>query len=95
AAIALARRGGRVVLTGIPGQATTADPVAIVGGRLTVTGVFGAPPAAWTYAVRLFAADLLDPGPLITHELDLAEFGRALELSRGARDDVGKVLLRP
>ncbi|MGI5228643.1 zinc-dependent alcohol dehydrogenase [Actinoallomurus sp. CA-142502] len=94
-AIALARRGGRVVLTGIPGQASTVDPVAIVGGRLTVTGVFGAPPAAWTHAVRLFAAGLLDPGPLVTHELDLAEFGRAMDLLRGADGDVGKVLLRP
>jgi threonine dehydrogenase-like Zn-dependent dehydrogenase len=94
-AIALARRGGRVVLTGIPGRATTADPAAIVGGMLTVAGVFGAPPAAWAHAVRLFAAGLVDPGPLITHELDLAEFGRAMDLLRGARDDVGKVLLRP
>ena len=94
-AIGLARRGGRVVLTGIPGRAATADPAAIVGGQLTVTGVFGASPAAWTHAVRLFAAGLLDPAGLVTHELDLEEFGTAMDLLSGARDDGGKILLRP
>jgi threonine dehydrogenase-like Zn-dependent dehydrogenase len=95
AAIALARRGGRVVLTGIPGRAAEADPTAIVTGQLTVGGVFGASPTAWTHAVRLFSAGLLDPGPLVTHELGLEEFGRAVDLLRGGHDDVGKILLRP
>jgi L-iditol 2-dehydrogenase len=93
-AVGLARRGGRVVLTGIPGSGAGIGPDAIVGGRLTVTGVFGAPPAAWAHAVRLFAAGLLDLGSLVTHELALEDFGQAVGLLRG-RDDVGKVLLRP
>ncbi|MDN3356325.1 alcohol dehydrogenase catalytic domain-containing protein [Actinomadura sp. DC4] len=96
AAIALARRGGRVVLTGIPGEDDAGTGAAvIVGGQLTVSGVFGASPSAWTHAVRLFAAGLLDLGSLVTHELGLEEFGRAMELLRGSRDDVGKILLRP
>jgi threonine dehydrogenase-like Zn-dependent dehydrogenase len=94
-AVALARRGGRVVLTGIPGSGAGIAPEAIVGGALTITSVFGAPPAAWTHAVRLFAAGLLDPGVLVTHEFGLDEFGRALELLHGGHDDVGKVLIRP
>lgn len=57
--------------------------------------MFGAPSAAWAQAVRVFAAGLLDLGSLITHELGLEEFGRAVDLLRDARDDVGKVILRP
>jgi 2-desacetyl-2-hydroxyethyl bacteriochlorophyllide A dehydrogenase len=95
AAIALPRRGGRVVLAGIPGTATGLDPAAIVGGELTISSVFGAPPAAWTHAVRLFATGLLDLGSLVTHEFALTEFGRAMDLLHGTRDDVGKVLIRP
>ena len=94
-AIGLARRGGRVVLAGIPGSATGLSPTAIVGGRLTVGSVFGAPSAAWSYAVRLFTAGLLELSSLVTHEFALEEFGRAVELLQTARDDVGKILIRP
>ena len=96
-AAGLARRGGRIVLTGIPGPGMGAGitPDAIVGGQLDLTGVFGAPPAAWKQAVRLFAAGLLDLGSLVTHEFALEEFGRAAGLLRSRREDVGKVLLRP
>ncbi len=96
AAVRAARRGGRIVLAGIPGRPGPAlDPGAIVGGHLAVAGVFGASSAAWVHAVRLFSAGLLDLGALITHEFDLAEFGRATALLDGNRDDVGKVILRP
>ena len=91
----LARRGGRVVLTGMPADgAEGIDPVALSVQQLTVRSVFGAPPAAWAYAVRAFTAGLLDPAPLITHELPLEEFPAAVELVGGG-PGVGKVLLRP
>jgi 2-desacetyl-2-hydroxyethyl bacteriochlorophyllide A dehydrogenase len=93
AAVELARRGGRVVLTGIPGTATGIAPAAIVGGALTITSVFGAPSAAWTHAVRLFATGLLDLGPLVSHEVGLTDFAQAVALLHD--DDVGKVLIRP
>lgn len=97
AAIRLARRGGRVVLAGIPatGQGSGIPPNDIVGGQLTVSSVFGASSAAWAYAVRVFAMGRLNLASLITHELDLTEFGDAVRLLDGTRDDVGKVLLRP
>lgn len=95
AAVGLARRGGRVVLAGIPESGIGIAPTAIVGGRLTVTSVFGAPPAAWTHAVRLFASGRLDLGSLVTHEFGLAEFGHAVALLRGTGEDVGKILIRP
>ncbi len=95
AAARLARRGGRVVLTGLPAAgAEGVDPAAVALGQLAVLGVFGASSGAWSHAVRAFTAGLLDTAPLITHELPLESFPKAVELV-GSGPDVGKVLLRP
>lgn len=92
----LARRGGRVVLTGMfePG-AQGIDPVHLSVSQLTVRSVFGASPVAWSYAVRAFGSGLLDPAPLITHDLPLSAFGEAVGLVGSGDPAVGKVLLRP
>ncbi|MFF1898863.1 zinc-binding dehydrogenase [Streptomyces sp. NPDC058206] len=92
----LARRGGRVVLTGMfaPGAAGI-DPVHLSLSQLTVHSVFGAPSAAWSYAVRAFTAGLLDPAALITHEFPLERFADAVALVGGGGPATGKVLLRP
>ncbi|MFE9770577.1 zinc-binding dehydrogenase [Streptomyces sp. NPDC005931] len=95
-AAALLRRGGRLVLTGIPAPgADGLDPADLVVRQLEVHTVFGAPPEAWAHTVRVFAAGLLDPVPLVTHELPLAAFSRAIELVGSGDPKVGKVLLRP
>lgn len=95
-AASLLRRGGRLVLTGIPAPgAEGLDPTALVVRQLEVHTVFGAPPAAWAHTVRVFGAGLLDPLPLVTHELPLAEFPQAIELVGAGDPKVGKVLLRP
>lgn len=92
----LARRGGRVVLTGMftPG-AVGIDPVHLSLSQLTVRSVFGASSAAWSYAVRAFTAGLLDPAPLITHEFPLERFAEAVALVGSGDPGTGKVLLRP
>lgn len=95
-AAALLRRGGRLVLTGIPGPgADGLDPADLVLRQLEVRTVFGATPAAWAHAVRMFSAGLLDPLPLVTHELPLSAFGQAVELAGSGDPEVGKVLLHP
>ncbi|MBQ0830201.1 zinc-dependent alcohol dehydrogenase [Streptomyces tagetis] len=95
-AAALPRRGGRLVLTGIPAPgADGLDPTHLVLRQLEVRTVFGAPPAAWAHTVRMFAAGLLDPLPLVTHEVPLSAFARAIALVGSGHPDVGKVLLRP
>lgn len=95
-AASLLRRGGRLVLTGIPAPgAAGLDPTELVVRQLDVRTVFGAPPAAWAHAVRAFAAGILDPSPLITHRLPLADFARALDLVGSGDPGVGKVLLFP
>lgn len=92
----LARRGGRVVLTGLPAvDDDPPTPADVVLGELTVHGVFGASSNAWQHAVRAFTAGALRPAPLVTHEValdDVAEAFRVLEQERGS---VVKVLLRP
>ncbi|MEU3981629.1 alcohol dehydrogenase catalytic domain-containing protein [Streptomyces sp. NPDC026672] len=93
---ALLRRGGRLVLTGIPAPgAAGLDPTDLVVRQLEVHTVFGAPPDAWAHTVRVFGAGLLDPLPLVTHELPLAGFAQAIELVGAGDPKVGKVLLRP
>ncbi|MEW2116439.1 alcohol dehydrogenase catalytic domain-containing protein [Streptomyces sp. NPDC005474] len=95
-AAALLRRGGRLVLTGIPGPgAVGLDPTDLVVRQLEVHTVFGAAPDAWAHTVRVFGAGLLDSLPLITHELPLEEFAQAIELVGSGDPKVGKVLLRP
>ncbi|WP_246574030.1 zinc-dependent alcohol dehydrogenase [Streptomyces genisteinicus] len=96
AAAALLRRGGRLVLTGIPAAgAAGLDPTDLVVRQLEVRTVFGATPAAWSHAVGAFAAGLLTPLPLVTHELPLDAFEQAIALVGSGDPDVGKVLLRP
>ncbi|MFF8609816.1 zinc-binding dehydrogenase [Streptomyces sp. NPDC015346] len=92
----LARRGGRVVLTGMfaPG-AVGIDPAHLSVSQLEVRSVFGAPSAAWADAVRAFGLGLLDPAPLITHEFPLERFAEAVALVGGGDPLTGKVLLRP
>ncbi|MET8948635.1 alcohol dehydrogenase catalytic domain-containing protein [Streptomyces sp. NPDC004542] len=95
-AASLLRRGGRLVLTGIPAAgAEGLDPTDLVVRQLEVHTVFGAPPDAWSHAVGVFGAGLLDPLPLVTHELPLTEFSQAIELVGAGDPKVGKVLLRP
>lgn len=92
----LARRGGRVVLTGMPEPgAHGIDPVHLSVSQLTVASVFGAPPAAWSYATRAFGQGLLRPAELITHRLPLTAFGEAVALVGSGDPAVGKVLLTP
>ncbi|WP_407564624.1 zinc-binding dehydrogenase [Streptomyces sp. 184] len=96
AAVALTRRGGRAVVTGIPpGGAAGIDPLELSMRQVAVFGVFGASSAAWSYAVRALGAGLLDPAALITHELPLDAYEKAVGLVGGGDPAVGKVLLRP
>ncbi|WP_432561566.1 zinc-dependent alcohol dehydrogenase [Kineococcus sp. SYSU DK003] len=93
--VRLTRRGGRVVLTGIPAQdADDLSSLDLVSRNVHVLTVFGAPTRAWAYAVRAFSAGVLDPAPLITHEFDLAEAQQALDVL-AARSGALKVLLKP
>ncbi|MEU5774429.1 zinc-dependent alcohol dehydrogenase [Streptomyces venezuelae] len=92
----LARRGGRVVLTGMFTEgAVGIDPVHLSLSQLEVRSVFGASSSAWADAVRAFGLGVIDPAPLITHEFPLERFGEAVALVGGGDPKTGKVLLLP
>ncbi|WP_394836606.1 alcohol dehydrogenase catalytic domain-containing protein [Pendulispora rubella] len=104
-AMQLARRGGRIVLTGIPpastgetgpsGQVHALSPTELVLREITVLTVFGAPSRAWAHAVRAFATGVLDPSPVITHEVPLEDVAEAFRILTDPSARAVKVLLRP
>lgn len=95
-AFALARRGGTVALQGIAGgdARLPVDPDLFALKHLAVIGTFGANSAAWTYAVGLFGAGLLDLGALITHEYGLDGYQAALDTLVSKQSGTLKVLVR-
>ncbi|HEX3778836.1 MAG TPA: alcohol dehydrogenase catalytic domain-containing protein [Pseudonocardiaceae bacterium] len=96
AAMRAARRGGTVVLLGIPGNgAAGLDPVELVGAELHVHGVFGARAASWPLAVGYFADGRLDLDALVSHRFPLHEVGAAIATAGRRAPGLGKVLLRP
>jgi threonine dehydrogenase-like Zn-dependent dehydrogenase len=88
-ALRLARPGSTVVLEGIAGSGArlSVESDIFVLKHLTVLGIFGASSAAWTYAVQIFRAGLLNLAPLITHCFALDEYQTALDtlISRQAK----------
>ena len=95
-AVQLARRGGRVALTGIPSvDLDPPSPTDLVVNQITLYTVFGAPSRAWSHAVRAFVSGVLDPAMLITHEVPLDDVTEAFRLLADPEAGAVKVLLRP
>jgi len=94
-ALAAARRGGTVVLLGLPPHgATAAVPVDdVVNNDLSIRGSFGYTSAAWREVVTLLNAGLLELGFLVTHRFPLTEWREALDTLRGEASPRGKVML--
>ena len=84
-ALAAARRGGTVVLIGLPPHgATAAVPVDdVVNNDLIIRGSFSYTSAAWREVVTLLNAGLLELGFLVTHRFPLTEWEAALDTLRG------------
>jgi L-iditol 2-dehydrogenase len=94
-AVALARRGGTVVLEGISGHEGGVDADAVVLGHLRVQGVFGASRTAWRWVTQLFAAGLLDTAPLVSHSFPLEGHAAAFATLADRKGEALKVQLRP
>jgi threonine dehydrogenase-like Zn-dependent dehydrogenase len=97
AAVALtaARRGGTVLLLGLPphGETVALGVDDAVNNDLAILGSFSYTAAAWRDVVRLLNAGLIRPGFVVTHRFSLAEWERALASLRGGDGPRGKVLL--
>lgn len=94
-AVAAARRGGTVVLEGIPAGPAEGDLAEIVLKHLSVQGIFGASAAAWEHVVTMFNAGLLDLRQLVSHRYAMTDMASALATLQERPTDLRKVLLLP
>jgi L-iditol 2-dehydrogenase len=94
-AMAIAGKGGTVVFFGgcAPGTSVSMDTRRVHYEELRLLGVFHHTPGLIRRAVALLADGTLDPTPLVTHEMGLADVPRALDLM--SRGEALKVLIRP
>ncbi len=96
-AIAMTRRGGRVVLCGAtsPGRQLEIDLSTIVRGHLDIFGSVANPRGISKRANELMKTGLVDIRPLITHHMPLSEFPRAWELFQNRREGSIRIMLHP
>jgi len=94
-ALSVVRRGGTVVLLGLPphGETIALPADDAVNNDLTILGSFSYTSAAWRAVVTLLNAGQLRPAALITHRFPLARWQQAVAALRGASGPRGKVLL--
>lgn len=92
-AISLARRGGRVGLIGLCHGASTFKSTPIVLKELALVGSRGYNETTWELMLRVLPAVAADVQRLVTHELGLDEFERALQMVE--RREGTKIILRP
>jgi L-iditol 2-dehydrogenase len=99
-AVTAARRGGMVLLLGLPphGETVALSVDDVVNNDLAIQGSFSYTAAAWRDVVRLLNAGLISPGFLVTHRFALADWELAIGCLRGTggpggAGPRGKVLL--
>jgi threonine dehydrogenase-like Zn-dependent dehydrogenase len=97
-AIALARRGGRVVLGGATGagvELSGVDLSTIVRGNLDVLGSLANPKGVSGRALELLAQGKIDVTSLVTHHFPLERFEEAWRTFTERRDGAIRVMLHP
>jgi threonine dehydrogenase-like Zn-dependent dehydrogenase len=94
-AFTAARRGGTILLLGLPphGQTAALSVDDAVNNDLVILGSFSYTAAAWRDVVGLLNAGLIRPGFLVTHRFALSDWEQAIACLRGAAGPRGKVLL--
>ena len=94
-AVRAARRGGRVLLLGLPATGLTLELPAdlLVNNDLTVAASFGYTSGAWSRVVQLLDAGLIEPRRIVTHRFALADYAAAFAALEGATGPRGKVML--
>ncbi|HEX9033380.1 MAG TPA: alcohol dehydrogenase catalytic domain-containing protein [Streptosporangiaceae bacterium] len=98
-ALAKVRRGGTVLLLGLPPHGQTVAMAAddTVNNDLTILGSFSYTSVAWRAVVSLLDSGQLRPGILVTHRYRLAEWEQAITTLRGSPGQSGprgKVLIQ-
>jgi L-iditol 2-dehydrogenase len=94
-ALALARRGGRVVLIGMAGTGVTAKfPIDdVVAHDLQISASFSYNSSAWSEVTALLGSGQVRLSPLITHRFPLDTYEEAYQVLRESSGPRGKVIL--
>ncbi len=94
-ALALARRGGRVVLVGLAGNDVRAGfPIDdVVNNDLAISASFAYTSAAWAEVTALLSSGQIRLSPLITHRFPLEAYEQAYQVLRESFGPRGKVIL--
>jgi L-iditol 2-dehydrogenase len=92
-ALAMTRRGGRLVQIGLRGAPVTVDWDLICFHELVVTSGLASTPVSWRRAMALLRSGAVATGPLVGEVVALDRWEHAFAISRG-RETV-KAVLRP
>ncbi len=94
-AVRAARRGGRVLLLGLPPTGLVLELPAdlLVNNDLTLAASFGYTSGAWKQVVDLLDAGRITPGLIVTHRFPLDGYAAAFAALEGADGARGKVML--
>lgn len=93
-AVGMAKKGGRLVMNGIPTEAVEIPWAKIVLDEIDMLGV-RANPNTSVPALALMANGAVKVRPILTHTFPLSEFGLALDTFVQRRDGAMKVVLNP
>jgi 2-desacetyl-2-hydroxyethyl bacteriochlorophyllide A dehydrogenase len=94
-AVTAVRRGGTVVLLGLPPTGRTLELPAdlLVNNDLTIAASFGYTSAAWGRMVALVNAGRVQPGRIVTHRFPLEDHAQAFAALAGLEGTRGKIVL--
>jgi len=94
-AVRAARRGGTVVLLGLPptGQTVALAADVIVNNDLTLAASFGYTSSAWRRVVELLNSGRISPGSIVTHRFALEDHDQAFAQLATPTGPRGKILL--
>jgi L-iditol 2-dehydrogenase len=93
--VAVARRGGKILLVGNFDEPGTIDLGKVVGEHLTLYGIRGEGGLACGRAITLLAQGKIKGIPLITHRFPLSEVNTAMQVFEARTGGAMKVILYP
>ncbi|REE68107.1 L-gulonate 5-dehydrogenase [Paenibacillus taihuensis] len=88
----LLKRGGRLLLFGLPGKPISADVQTVVLKELSLLGTTNAP-RVWPRVIRMMASGQVQVKPLLTHTYRFEEMDQAIEFARSQSDEAVKIIV--
>ncbi|QJD86279.1 zinc-binding dehydrogenase [Cohnella herbarum] len=90
--IQLLKKGGQLLLFGLPGQPIVTDIQSVVLKELRLYGSTNAP-GVWPRVIEMIASGGVKVYPLITHRYAFDELDKAVETARSQSDEAIKIIV--